>query len=194
MNIRANDFPGVYEALGVTTYGRGCVMVKLPALEIRQHVSNFSEDDVFYTDDPDRKWLGGIKGEQESHFTLLYGLMEKATTWSDAVGAALDGWEPEPITIKSVTSFDPTVTGLDYAVIVAELEKNANLLEGRHRLQLLPHIETFPGDWRAHVTLAYVKNERANVDWAHTTKEKWIRSLKEAYEGKTIVPTGLELS
>jgi hypothetical protein len=190
--VTSYQFQHVYQALGMDTRGMGVVMLDLPCIEVRSLIPNFSEDELFYANDPKRAYLGGTPAEEVSHVTLLYGLLENAaTTWHPFVKGMLDGWEPEPVRIAKVTTFDSANPEEKYKVIIGELELTPNLLEGRHRLQLLPHIETFPGDYRAHITLAYVKDEPANVDWAFSTPEKWVRSLREELTGKLLPPLGI---
>jgi hypothetical protein len=61
---------------------------------------------------------------------------------------------------------------------VAHLKIDKDLQEAHDRLQMLPHIDTFPG-YKAHFTLAYIKKN-------DTTRDSLVKSLNGHYKGKTI--------
>jgi 2'-5' RNA ligase len=190
VELNSNQFPEVYNALGVKISDLGFVGLELEPLDIVKHVEG-GEDDLYYSTHPDRFWIKGPVGEVSAHMTVMFGLMEKAYDWAPFVDQVLDGWKPESIEIDHVGYFPSNIEGEDYSCIVGHVKVTPEILEGHQRLQLLPHIETFPLAYRPHVTLAYVKNGPSNVDWAITTREKWVRSLQGHFSGVALPVQGL---
>jgi len=92
------------------------------------------------------------------------------------VDAVMEGWEP-PLALQThhievfpspYPADDPDGAGA-YACIVAVIRLSDELIEAHQRLSLLPHVDTFPV-YKAHVTLAYVKADRA-PHWQRTLQE-----------------------
>ena len=70
----------------------------------------------------------------------------------------MEGWTPQDVTIASVDVFPAGSGDSPYAALVATLEPTPNLLEANARLKLLPHCETYPLEYKPHVTLCYLNN------------------------------------
>ncbi|WP_439946500.1 phage portal protein [Streptomyces sp. BBFR109] len=174
--LSARDIPDLYEGTGVNPDDLGCIMIDTEALEITSFVQD-GEADLVNETDRHAHQMGAV-AEIEPHITLLYGLLENGNTWKDKVDAVLDGWSMSKATIENVDFFE---TPDSYAV-VAHIEKTTELVDGHERLTLLPHIQTF-SEYRPHMTLAYIQ-KTADVD-------KWVKSLGDAYNGKTLKVTGI---
>jgi hypothetical protein len=113
------------------------------------------------------------------HVTLIYGLLRSGEEFRKHADTVLDGKLPKEVTIDHVGFFDtPPNVDEEYYAIIAHLKITDDLQEAHDRLQMLPHIDTFPG-YKAHFTLAYIKkNDR--------TRDTLIDRLNEHYKGKTI--------
>jgi len=78
------------------------------------------------------------------------------------VKVALEGWEPESLRVAEVSYFD-SPNNEEYYCIIAKVDVSKNLMDARSRLELLPHINTFP-DYKAHITLGYIKKDQNVLD------------------------------
>lgn len=179
MTLNSRLYPQIYEALGIDINNLGCIMLDIEQQDICSHVRG-AERDLYYS--PTLPWAQGAVGEKSAHLTVLYGLLEQGLVYKDHVDALLDGWNPEPLVVSGISYFPSNVPGEDYKVVVAKIEKTANLIEGHQRLQLLPHIDTFPA-YKPHMTLAYIKG---SADF-----EKWSNSLFECYSDVRLHATGI---
>jgi len=186
--LNSRQFPDVYKKLNVNITDLGCIMLDLPSFKVTPFVLG-GEDDLFYGKIPELKYAQGAVSETKAHVTLLFGLMESGKKWQDEVDAVLDGWKIESVTIGEISSFPSNIPGQDYDCIVGKIVVTPELLEGHQRLQLLPHIDTFP-DYTPHVTLAYIKRDEEGVKLGESTKEKWLRSL-QPLEGVNLPISGL---
>jgi len=164
--LNANQFPDVYTALGVKVNELGCVMLDVDPLTVTDLVTK-GKDDLYFAQNKERFWIDGAVAETVAHVTLLYGLLESAVTWKPLVDIVLADWTPPVLEIESLGSFDSPFQDEPYACIVAHIKVTDELLEGHKRLELLPHVNTYP-DYRPHLTLAYVKAD---------AKEKWLKEL-----------------
>lgn len=180
--LNSRQFPGVYKDLRVDLSKLGCIMLDLDPISVTSLVPD-GEDDLFFSNDPQYPYAVGAVAEQVAHLTLLYGLMESGPHWRSQVDAVLEGWTPGPVVIDSVGFFPPSDQKEDYWVIVGHVQPTDNLIEGHQRLQLLPHIDTFPA-YRPHVTLAYIKGGEAR-------KDKWIAALGDTFPAMTHPVTGI---
>lgn len=143
-----------YDRLGITLRDLGCVMLDLEPVE---PLPTIPAKWLYTSSDPDLAHVDGLIAEH--HTTLLFGLLRNAHEWLLAIDEVLEGWEPYGIDVADVTIFPSSKRSEPYACIVAELESDS-LRDAHARLSLLPHIDTHP-TYRPHVTLAYVKAERA---------------------------------
>lgn len=190
MTINANMFKDVYKSLGVDTRDMGCVMLDVAPFPVTALVDN-GEYELFQHPEPgDHPHSSGAPAESVAHVTLLYGLLKSASEWAEEVSAVLDGWELPDLTVDHVDFFPSYDPDHDYSVIVAKIVVTPELLEGHQRLQLLPHVDTFP-DYQPHLTLAYINNGPSTVDWAESAADKWVQTLNVHMAGRTFTPTRL---
>ena len=173
--LSSHQFPQVYADLGVSIPDLGCIMLDVESFDVTRHVAN-GEADLYYGTLPQLRYAQGAVAEKSAHVTLLYGLLEPGPAWQKHVDAVLEGWNILSVRISDVSFFPSTAQNEDYSVIVAKIEVSAELLEGHRRLQLLPHVDTFP-DYTPHLTLAYIKNGPSGVEWAESALEKWLTTL-----------------
>ena len=182
----SRKFPELYKKLDINMAELGCIMYDIEPFEVVKFVEG-GEDDLYFSDPnrtPDFKFAQGAVAESNAHVTLLFGLLELGPVWKNYVDAVLDGWSMDSVRISSVGYFPSSVEGEDYSVIVGHIELTPELVEGHERLQLLPHIDTFPG-YKPHITLAYVKNGPSGVEWTDSTRDKWVESLNKEFAGKS---------
>jgi 2'-5' RNA ligase len=162
MAITAGQFPAVYEALGIETQKLGCIMLDIMELDFSGF--DLDDSDLYYSQYQD--FVQGLVADHKAHATLLFGLMESGQKMKFFVDQVLEGWkQPEKIKIGSLGVFPgKEKDGTEYSCIVAHIEDDGSLEEGNTRLRLLPHIDTFPEGYKAHMTIAYVKPE-ATTEW-----------------------------
>ena len=191
----AHQFPEVHAALGIDLSKLGCIMAdvdRIPVLDIMQTVHPHPAGDLYESAHPDRFWIRGAVGEQGAHVTLLYGLLQPGPVWREHVDALLATVQLDTVRISHVDLFDSPYPDEAYKCVVAHLELTPPLSLAHARLSYLPHVNTFPG-YRAHVTLAYVKDGPAlDVDWARTIPEVWVRTLNERLAGRELAVTGID--
>ena len=156
--VHANQFRPMYEDLGIDNNNLGCVMLDVAPIPVTSFILDSPEeaaDQLFYSEHPDRQWIRGAVGETTSHITLLYGILSDAAMRQ--VDTVLQGWElPEYVELGELEVFESPFEDDQYSCIVARVNITPDLLDAHTRLELLPHINTFP-EWKAHVTLAYVR-------------------------------------
>lgn len=184
-SINANDFPDVYKDLGINVNQLGCVVLNLAPIPVTSFIPETDGDvrrELYYTKNPELKWVQGAVGEGESHITLLYGLLSK--TWQDKIRRVLADWEaPLYVELSGLDVFEsPYGNEEPYVCIVARVAITPDLLEGHARLEMLPHINTFL-EWKAHVTLAYVRAEY---------RDKWVAALEKNLP-PTLAVTGIDI-
>ncbi|HEY0108083.1 MAG TPA: hypothetical protein VGB67_00560 [Fibrella sp.] len=173
--IKAQDYPGIYQSLGIDISNLGCIMLDTDKIEISTIIRN--QDLYFKEDEPDSHTQGAVS-ENEPHVTLLYGLLQPGPELKDHVDLLLHDWQPGEIIIEKVGFFysnDPKHP--DFITIIAEVLVTPELLDGNGRMRMLPHINTFP-TYKPHITLAYVK---ASSDW-----QNYVNALNERYAGQTV--------
>jgi 2'-5' RNA ligase len=178
----SNDFRDMYKKLGIDQDKLGCIMLDIDEKGIPEIPEEFK--DILYTSEKkERFWIKGFVGGDEPHVTLLYGLMESGKKNKKYVDKVLDGWELDAVKVESIGFFDSPYKDDPYYCIVAHLEVSDKLLEGRERLELLPHINTFPG-YKAHVTIAYIKRDES-------VKRKVTSHYKKELVGKKLKVVGI---
>lgn len=178
----SNDFREMYEKLGVNIDKLGCIMLDIDEGQIPDLPDEF-KGDLYTTKNSDRFWIKGFVGGNSPHCTLLYGLMESGKTNKKYVDMVLDGWTLDSLKVESIGYFDSPYKDDPYFCITAHLEVDDKLREGRTRLELLPHINTFP-DFKAHVTIAYIEKDEK-------VRKKIINYYQDKLVGKNLKVTGL---
>lgn len=163
------DLPNLLDRLSddnIWTNELGAVMLPIKDVALFDNGrENFLEPDDLYTSpDPKNFW---VKGDvtHKAHVTLLYGLLAKAYEIEDTVDAALEGWNrPWRFEEAEIDIFDsPKPETEPYKCIVAKVN-SPELIEAHQRLSFIPHINTYP-EYKPHITLAYVKEDKAE-HWA----------------------------
>lgn len=182
--LNANDFPAIYSELGISVNKLGCVMLDLAAIPVTSFIPETEaavERELYHTTNPEHFWIKGAVGEKKSHITLLYGLLSKE--WQDHIRTVLHDWQvPLFVEVDGLEVFESPYADEKYVCIVARVRITDQLREGRARLELLPHINTFL-DWKAHVTLAYVRAEY---------RDKWVTALEKNLP-ETLAVTGIDI-
>lgn len=157
--LSSHDFEEVYKDLGIDVDKLGCIMLDVDGSTIPEY-PKFKEDGYLHETKSDKRfWIKGFVAGHTPHVTLLYGLLESGQKWKDHVDTVLRGWGIRHVTVKEVGSFDSNYPDEEYYCIVAHLEITPTLLEGHNRMQFLPHIDTFAGPYKAHITIAYIKKD-----------------------------------
>jgi hypothetical protein len=172
--LSAHQFKEMYAELGYSLDKLGCIM-----LDLEPQTFKINESALYYAKDKKRYWIDGNVASKTPHVTLIYGLLRSGEEFRKHADTVLDGKLPKEVTIDHVGFFDtPPNVDEEYYAIIAHLKITDDLQEAHDRLQMLPHIDTFPG-YKAHFTLAYIKkNDR--------TRDTLIDRLNEHYKGKTI--------
>lgn len=169
MELSGYDFRDIYSELGLNQSNNGCVMLDtepLPQFKI-------NEDILYYSDNPDMKYVRGQVSEKTPHVTLLYGLMPGVRKVH--VDRVLDGWEWPEIKIKSIGHFDPELPDDPYYCVVAHVDTE-NLIEAHQRLSFLPHINTYK-EYKAHLTIAYIDKRKISEQDFSNLKQGLINIL-----------------
>jgi hypothetical protein len=183
-----HDYPWLTEATGIDVNSLGCVM--LPVGFLRGMLQGgydegaFSEDDLYFANDPKLFWIKGDVSAK-AHVTLLYGLLKPAYDPEQAEliqrlipdNPKFDGF-PSWLPIEGFEIFPSNIPTEDYAVIVARIGDPDGILGQAHALlSYLPHVDTF-AQWKLHATIAYVKSEVAGA---------WIDYLSAAVPASMVV-------
>lgn len=172
--ITANQFPKMYEELGINLSKLGCIMIDVDGSAIQNIIP---ESDLYTSSSPERFWIKGFVAGHTPHITLLYGLLKSgAKEYKKYVDEVLKGWVINSVQIDHIGFFDSPFTDDPYYCIVAHVLISNELTDANQRLQLLPHINTFPG-YKAHLTIAYVKKDEA-------LRDKLIADYNKMLQGK----------
>lgn len=187
--IKAHDFPKVYESLGINLSKLGCIMLDLEPFSNAYSISlEGAEIALYYAKDKTRFWINGWSFDNP-HITLLYGLLTPGneTPMRELVPQVLEGWEYPQIEIEDVGYFESPYSDESYWCLVAHVKITPELMEGHNRLCLLPHLKTFSG-YKAHTTIAYIdKNQGEKY------RDNLINDFKKLWVGKGMKVKGLNL-
>jgi 2'-5' RNA ligase len=176
-----SELNDIYQRMGINLDGLGCIMLKVEPLKVSDLIA---EEDLYYSSDPNKFWLKGIVSESVPHCTLLFGLMESGGAWKEYVDGVLDGWNPGTVTVDHVGFFETAYDSEPYYCLIAHLVVTPELLDGNARLRHLPHIDTFP-EYKAHVTLAYIKNDEQ-------LRDDLLYALNNRFVGKKLTTKGVD--
>jgi 2'-5' RNA ligase len=177
MQIKASDYPEMYQALGIDTGRLGCIMFKTEPIVISDVIS---EADYYYSDT--KSYVKGNVSEDVPHVTLLYGLMRSGVELEQHVRTVLTGWVLGSVKIDRVSFFYGESS--EYITIVAMVAVSDELREAHARLSLLPHINTFD-EYRPHITLAYVSS---SAPW-----QRYVSELNDLLAGTSITTVSIDL-
>lgn len=139
------------------SYSYGCMMLELDptdnkclaiAVPFIQALQNTIKKEDLYIDkkEPERHGL-----EEFLHCTILYGLENSVS--KEEIDAIVKDWKPIDIEIKGISIFENGDKGYD--VVKLELTSK-DLTKYNKALKELPYKNDYP-DYKAHITLAYVK-------------------------------------
>lgn len=177
--LNSHWFEPVYEEIGINLDKLGCIMLDMEPIDVQmKHGIPMNADDLYYTNNPERKWINGWVVGDVAHITLLYGLMENGHTWKKYVDAVLKDWKLDKAEIDHFSYFHSPYQDEEYYCIVAHMKITDKLMEGHDRLQFLPHINTFPG-YKAHMTICYIKKD-------DVLRDNLLAKLTEMWSGKTL--------
>lgn len=147
--VNAYDYQEMYKELGIDFSQLGCIMLDVDA----NSLPPFTNRDSLYDVQNDSLAIGN------PHVTLLFGLLKSGWEYKKYVDLVLKGWNCSQVKIASIGFFDtPKPDEEPYYCIVAHIEITPELQAGHDRLQMLPHVDTFPG-YKAHMTIAYIKRD-----------------------------------
>lgn len=179
MELSGYDFEDVYKDLHISRLNLGCVMMdteKLPEFTI-------NEDLLYYSKNPEMKYVQGQVSDRSPHVTLLYGIQPGVKKWH--VDRVLEGWELPEVKVKYIDHFDPELPNDPYYCVVAHLDVE-DLIPAHKRLSFLPHVNTYQ-DYKAHLTLAYIDKRAIDVDDFNGLKY----DLFSLLNGVTLKPLGI---
>lgn len=152
--------------IGVDPTNLGCLMIDASIPDVSNILPASWE---LYFNNPK---VGHVSGFQKAgHVTLLHGFIHPAYRIKEAIAEVLKDWTP-PDMVQTATYevFTNEIDGVRYSCVVALLH-DKEFYEANARLCLLPHIHT-QLRYRPHVTLAYVKPEKAQ-DAVAAIKDKY---------------------
>ena len=180
--LNSHMFENIYKDLVIDVNKLGCVMLNV----VPQENVSVNEEYLYYAKNKDHYWIDGLVINKVGHITILYGLLESALKWEKYVRQVLKGWSVASIEIEDVGFFESPMPDEPYYCIVAFVKVTDKLLEGKQRLELLPHINTFT-EYKPHVTLAYVKKDEKARDFV-------IEYFESLLKGRTVkLKEGLNL-
>lgn len=177
--MNSNNYRDMYKELGIDIDALGCIMLDIDASDVPNLID---PEELYFTSDPKKFWIKGFVASAHPHVTLMYGLLEQGIVWKQHVDKVLEGWDSSSITIDHVGFFPSPYKDEPYSCIVAHVDASKGLLEAHERLSLLPHINTFPG-YKAHMTLAYVKNDPETVHDIIHAYDKVLKGTKLPTKG-----------
>lgn len=161
--LNSHDFEGVYKTLKINLNTLGCVMLDVEPLANMITNDNEGMEGLYYTKNPDRKWIDGWIAGDIAHVTLLYGLLDNAHNWEKHISSVLGGWKMDTIEIDHIDYFESPYEDEEYYCIVAHIKVTPELMEGHSRLEFLPHINTFTG-YKPHMTICYIRKDKKLLD------------------------------
>lgn len=179
-NFNANQYREMYMRMGIDIDKLGCIMLDIENDDvIREIPKEFGDDILMTSKNPARFWIKGFVAGHTPHVTLLYGLIYPICNQLDAA-RVLEGWKIEDVAIRDFGYFESPYEDEPYYCIVAHVNIDDNLMEGHRRLELLPHINTFP-DYKAHITVAYIKKDavlRDQILWYYNREIETVSRMK----------------
>jgi len=162
MNCYSEELVPIYKKLGIDIKKLFCVMANVEWTEEQNKMfADLLENSWAqpYTSS-DKSWIKWYVYGNHPHVTVLYGLLDKVD--DTMVKTVLSDWTPDPLTIKEISYFD-SPDQEEYYCIIAKVDVTQNLLDARSKLELLPHINTFP-DYKAHITIGYIQKDKDALD------------------------------
>ncbi len=186
--MNSNDFKEVYDRLDISIDKLGCVMLDVAALKNMYTIEVEGAGCALYCSrNKDRFWIDGWVADKTPHITLLYGLLEKAYLLGYEIKSVLGDWNCKEVEIESVGYFDSPYEDEPYWCLVAHIKVTDVLLEGRARLEFLPHINTFPG-YKPHMTICYLEKNQGEA-----YRDNMIAQFNEMWSGKKMEVTKINL-
>ncbi len=172
--INAYKFLDVYKELGIDFNQLGCIMLDID----NKDIPPFKNIENLYDDENSSVASGN------PHVTLLYGLLKSGWEYKKYIEQILTGWACKSVIVDNVSFFDSTNPSLEpYYCIIANMKVSPELQSGHDRLQMLPHIDTFPG-YKAHMTIAYINRDEK-------IRDNIIDYYQGVLAGKTLKVIGL---
>jgi 2'-5' RNA ligase len=180
--LNSHDFQEVYNQMGISLDTLGCVMLDLEKIDTmisRDFEQGIFDYKLYFTKNPDRKWIKGWVSGEVPHITLLYGLLDNAHNWEKPINTVLADWKMDTVEIDHIDYFDSPYSDEEYYCVIAHIKVTPELMEGHQRLEFLPHINTFTG-YKPHMTVCYIKKDEKMRDEliAELNKELAGKSLK----------------
>lgn len=182
----ANQYAEMYKSLDIDLGELGCVMLDVELGEAIAGADEFLGDNLYTSDNEKHWWIKGLVAQETPHMTLLYGLMKSAEEYADPIATVMNGWSIQNVKIQGVSHFESVYDDEPYYCIVANVKLSTEIEDGRARLQMLPHINTFK-EYRPHITLAYIKKDPAVLESA----VKWFN--ERLHSARFPVTEGLNL-
>jgi len=158
--FNSHMFENIYKDLEIDINKLGCVMLDIVPLENIP----VNEEYLYYARDKSHFWIDGLVVNKVGHITILYGLLKSAVKWAKYVRQVLKGWAVSSIQVEDIGFFESPIKEEPYYCIVAFAKMTDELIEGKQRLELLPHINIFT-EYKPHVTLAYIKKDEQARDF-----------------------------
>jgi hypothetical protein len=186
MDLSAHKFKEVYQWLGINLNTLGCLMLDVEPIKIEYF--EMYQDGVnayfpgYKSKNKERFWIDGYVGDK-AHVTLLYGFLAKAKEYQPHIEKVLTGWELKTVTIADISFFESPYEDEKYYCVVAKIDVTDELLEGRGRLEFLPHVNTFTR-YTPHITIGYIIDDVA-------IRDRFINYLKMHLVGKQLKVCGL---
>lgn len=179
--LSSHQFSEVYKWLGINLNTLGCVMLDVEPLE-NMYSIEFDGAGValYYAKNKERFWIDGWIADKVAHITLLYGLLEQGKNYEPHIAKVLEGWELKEVEISDIGYFDSPYPDEPYYCIIAHIKTTPELLEGHHRLEFLPHINTFDS-YKPHMTICYINKEQGEA-----YRDRLIEHFKTLWVGKPI--------
>lgn len=149
--FNAQKYSDMYKEMGIDLSSLGCVMLNLEDIDV-----DIPKDILYNSDNEKRFWIDGIVCDKNAHITALYGLIESAQKNKKYIKKVIGKSPIGKVLIESIDTFDSPYDDEDYICVVGKVEKSDWLMNIHKKLQLFPHINTYP-DYKPHVTIAYIK-------------------------------------
>lgn len=185
--IKAHDYPEIYEMLGYNLSKLGCLMLDTePIITVYYQIMQDGITAYFpeyKAKNKDRFWIDGYVADKTPHITLFYGFLQESKCYKKHIEILLKDTNLNTVTIKEISYFDSPYPDEDYYCIVAKVEMTPELEYAHNKMKLLPTIHTFPL-YKPHITIAYIiKDEYIRDDF--------IKHLSEKLVGQEIKVLGL---